>query len=90
MILAAVLPGVMVALALALALSAWRLFRGPALPDRILALDTLYINAMALLVVLGLWFETKNYFEVAMLIALLGFVGTVALCKFVVRGDVAE
>jgi len=89
-ILAAVLPWVMAALALALGLSAWRLFRGPTLPDRILALDTLYINALALLVVLGLWFETKTYFEVAMLIALLGFVGTVAMCKFVARGDIAE
>ena len=56
-------------MALALALNAWRLFRGPGLPDRILALDTLYINALALLVVLGLWLDTKVYFEVAMLIA---------------------
>jgi multicomponent K+:H+ antiporter subunit F len=90
MILDAVMPWVMVALALALALSAWRLLRGPSLPDRALALDTLYINALALLVVLGLWLETKAYFEAAMLIALLGFVGTVALCKFVARGDIAE
>lgn len=90
MILAAVLPWVMAALALALGLSAWRLLRGPTLPDRILALDTLYINALALLVVLGLWLGTKSYFEVAMLIALLGFVGTVALCKFAARGDIAE
>ena len=90
MILDAVMPWVMVALALALALSAWRLLRGPSLPDRALALDTLYINALALLVVLGLWQQTKTYFEVAMLIALLGFVGTVALCKFVARGDIAE
>jgi multicomponent K+:H+ antiporter subunit F len=90
MILDAVMPWVMVALALALALSAWRLLRGPSLPYRALALDTLYINALALLVVLGLWLETKAYFEAAMLIALLGFVGTVALCKFVARGDIAE
>ena len=90
MILAAVLPWVMAAFALALALSAWRLFRGPALPDRILALDTLYVNALALLVVLGLWLDTKTYFEVAMLIALLGFVGTVVLAKFVMRGDIVE
>ena len=90
MILAALMPWVTGALALALALSAWRLLRGPSLPDRVLALDTLYINALALLVVLGLWLQTKTYFEVAMLIALLGFVGTVALCKFVARGDIAE
>ena len=71
MILPAVLPWVMVAFALALALSAWRLFRGPGLPDRILALDTLYIDALALLVTLGLAFGHKHYFEVALLIGLL-------------------
>ena len=90
MILDAVMPWVMVALALALALSAWRLLRGPSLPDRALALDTLYINALALLVVLGLWLETKAYFEAAMLIALLGFVGTAVMAKFVMRGDIVE
>jgi multicomponent K+:H+ antiporter subunit F len=90
MILTAVLPWVMAAFALSLALNAWRLFRGPALPDRILALDTLYINALALIVVLGLWLDTKAYFEAAMLIALLGFVGTVVMAKFVMRGDIVE
>jgi multicomponent K+:H+ antiporter subunit F len=90
MILPAVLPWVMVAFALALALNAWRLLRGPGLPDRILALDTLYINALALIVVLGLWLETKSYFEAAMLIALLGFVGTVAMTKYLLRGDIIE
>ncbi len=90
MILPAVLPWVMAVFALALALSAWRLFRGPSLPDRILALDTLYINALALLVVLGLWLGTKAYFEVAMLIGLLGFVSTAVLAKFVMRGDIVE
>jgi multicomponent K+:H+ antiporter subunit F len=90
MILPAVLPWVMAAFALALALNAWRLFRGPGLPDRILALDTLYINALALIVVLGLWLETKAYFEAAMLIALLGFVGTAVMAKFVMRGDIVE
>ena len=90
MILPSLLPWVMAAFALALALNAWRLFRGPGLPDRILALDTLYINALALLVVVGLWLGTKVYFEVAMLIGLLGFVGTVVLSKFVMRGDIVE
>lgn len=90
MILPAVLPWVMVAFALALALNAWRLFRGPSLPDRILALDTLYINALALIIVLGLWLQTKAYFEAAMLIGLLGFVGTAVMAKFVMRGDIVE
>lgn len=90
MILPALLPWIMAAFALALLLNAWRLLRGPSLPDRILALDTLYINALALLVVAGLWLADKVYFEVALLIGLLGFVGTVVLAKFILRGDVAE
>ena len=90
MILSWLLPWLMAAFALAMALNAWRLFRGPSLPDRILALDTLYINALALLVLLGLQGLTKAYFEVALLIGLLGFVGTVVLSKYLLRGDIAE
>lgn len=86
----AVLPWVMGAFTLALALNAWRLFVGPSLPDRILALDTLYINALALLVVLGVQWADKVFFEVALLIGLLGFVGTVALAKYLLRGDIVE
>lgn len=78
------------AFGLALALTTWRLVRGPGLPDRILALDTLYINALALLVLLGLYFDTTLYFEVALIIGLLGFVGTIVLAKFLLRGDIAE
>lgn len=90
MILSWLLPWLMSAFALALALNAWRLFRGPSLPDRILALDTLYINALALVVLLGLQGLTKAYFEVALLIGLLGFIGTVVLSKYLLRGDIAE
>ncbi len=90
MILSLLLPWLMAAFALALALNAWRLFRGPSLPDRILALDTIYINALALLVLLGLQGLTKAYFEVALLIGLLGFIGTVVLSKYLLRGDIAE
>jgi multicomponent K+:H+ antiporter subunit F len=79
-------PGSWGVLALALALNAWRLLRGPGLPDRILALDTLYINALALLVVLGLWQGTQVYFEAALLMALLGFISTVALARYVTSG----
>jgi len=77
-------------LAAAVALNAWVLFRGPDLPDRILALDTLYINAIALLVVYGISRSTTSFFEAALLIAMLGFVSTVALCKFLLRGDIIE
>ena len=74
----------------AVALNFWRLLRGPSAPDRILALDTLYVNTIALLVLLGIQLSSALYFEAALLIALLGFVGTVALCKYLLRGDVVE
>jgi multicomponent K+:H+ antiporter subunit F len=74
----------------ALALSLWRLLRGPDTPDRILALDTLYVNAIALLVLLGIHRDSSLYFESALLIAMMGFVGTVALCKYLLRGDIIE
>ena len=77
-------------IATALAMNLWRLLRGPGLPDRILALDTLYINAIALLVLLGIHLGSALYFEVALLIAVMGFVGTVALCKYLMRGDNIE
>jgi multicomponent K+:H+ antiporter subunit F len=84
------LPYVAGAFVLALLLNAWRLLRGPAVVDRILALDTLYINALALLVVVGLWQGHQLVFEVALLIALLGFIGTVVLAKFISRGEIVE
>ncbi|HNO75125.1 K+/H+ antiporter subunit F [Nitrosomonas mobilis] len=84
---------VMIALTLmtlAVALSFWRLLRGPSLPDRILALDTLYINTLALLILLGIHLGSALYFEAALLIAVMGFVGTVAACKYLLRGDIIE
>ncbi len=83
----------MIALALvsaAAVLTLWRLVRGPSPPDRILALDTLSVNVIALLVLFGIHLNSALYFEAALLIALLGFVGTVALCKFLLRGDIIE
>lgn len=88
--LTAVLPIAFALVAAAFALSFWRLLRGPSAPDRILALDTLYINTIALLVLLGIHLGSALYFEAALLIALMGFVGTVALCKYLLRGDIIE
>ena len=67
-----------------------RLVRGPLPTDRVLALDTLYINAAALAIVLDLMLGTDVLFEAALLIALLGFVSTVALSRFLGRGDTVE
>lgn len=78
------------AIALALAMSLWRLLRGPTLPDRILALDTVSINTIALLVLYGIRIGSSIYFEAALIIAMLGFVSTVALSKYVMRRDIVE
>jgi multicomponent K+:H+ antiporter subunit F len=87
---AAVLPWVVVAFLAAIALAAIRLARGPSLPDRILALDTLYVNAMALLILGGVLNDTVLYFEAALIISALGFIGTVAMAKFLLRGKIVE
>ena len=78
------------ALALAMLLCAVRLLRGPLPPDRVLALDTLYVNAAALAIVLDLVTGVELLFEAALLIALLGFVSTVALSRYLSRGDAVE
>jgi multicomponent K+:H+ antiporter subunit F len=77
-------------LAVSLTLCFLRLAAGPTLADRILALDTLYLNAIAFLVIFGLRIDSPVYFEAALLIAMFGFVGTVALAKYLLRGDIIE
>jgi multicomponent K+:H+ antiporter subunit F len=88
--IAVVTPIALAMMSLALVLNLWRLLRGPSHVDRIAALDTMYINTVALLVLLGIVRESSFYFEAAVLIAILGFVGTVALCKFLMRGEIIE
>ncbi len=85
-----VLPIAFGLVAVAVAMSFWRLLRGPSAPDRILALDTLDINTIALLVLLGIHLSSALFFEAALLIALMGFISTVALCKYLLRGDIIE
>ena len=75
---------------LGLLLNLWRVLTGPAASDRILALDTMVINVIALLVLYGIWRGTAIYFEAAMLVAMVGFVSTVAYCRFLLRGDIIE
>ena len=78
------------ALGLALGLNLWRLFKGPGVADRILALDTMVINAIGIIVLAGIAGGEGTSFEAAMLLAMVGFVGTVAYCKFLLRGDIIE
>ncbi|CDN47626.1 MULTISPECIES: K+/H+ antiporter subunit F [Neorhizobium] len=77
-------------LAAAMAIASVRMFRGPRAQDRIIGLDTLYINAMLLLVTFGIGTGRVIYFEAALVMGMLGFVATVALAKFLMRGEVIE
>jgi len=77
-------------LILAMALCLVRMLRGPAAQDRVLALDSMYLNAMLLVLVLCMHWGSTDYFEAALLVALLGFAGSTALAKFLLRGEVIE
>jgi multicomponent K+:H+ antiporter subunit F len=75
---------------LGLLLNLWRLAVGPTLGDRILALDTMVINSIALLILYGIWAGTAVFFEASMLFAMVGFISTVAYCRYLLRGDIIE
>ena len=77
-------------LGLAMAVGCWRLLYGPRAQDRVLALDSAYLSAMLLLVVFGMRSGSLLYFEIALLVAALSFVSTLALAKFLMRGEVIE
>ena len=82
--------GAQVMLGLAMCCATYRLVAGPRAQDRILGLDTLYVNAMLMLVTFGIRTGSTLYFEAALVIGLLGFVSTLALAKFLMRGEVIE
>lgn len=75
---------------LALLFNLWRLALGPTLMDRVLAVNTMVINVIALLILYGIQQSTTIYFEAALLLAMFGFISTVAYCRFVLRGDIIE
>lgn len=89
-LLGAAVVGAMCVVGVAMLLALWRLLRGPTVPDRILALDTLSVTAIAQLVLFGMYLQTAVYFEAALIIAMLGFVSTVVLCKYILRRDIVE
>ncbi|MBP6896046.1 MAG: K+/H+ antiporter subunit F [Gammaproteobacteria bacterium] len=84
------LKGALFLLAVAMLCALARLLMGPTAQDRVMALDCLYINGMLMMLTLGIVYSSAVYFEAAMLIALFGFVGTTALAKFLLRGEVIE
>ena len=88
--LALAITAAQILLGLALLCAAYRILTGPRAQDRVLALDTFYVNAMLMLVTFGIQTGRALYFEAALIIALLGFIGTVALAKFLMRGEVIE
>ena len=80
----------MVIVGVAMLMALVRLLRGPTVPDRVLALDTLYVATIAQLILFGMHLGSAIYFEVALIIAMLGFVSTVVLSKYVIRRDIVE
>jgi multicomponent K+:H+ antiporter subunit F len=89
-ILAAAVAFAQLALALAMICAVGRIIRGPRAQDRVLGLDTLYVDTMLLFLTLGIRTGTVFFFEASLAIAMLGFVATVALAKFIMRGEVIE
>ena len=79
-----------IALVLAMVLAALRILRGPRAQDRVLALDTLYVNSLLFMMTVGIRAGSVFFFEAALVIAMLGFVATVALAKFLMRGEIIE
>lgn len=88
--LAYVIPLCFVLLSIAVVLNMLRLIQGPDMPDRILALDTLYINGLALIILFVVWLASDIFFEAALLIAVMGFVSTVAVAKHLLHGDIID
>ena len=78
------------AISISILLTGWRLLKGPSVADRILALDTLYLSSVTLIILMGLYLNNTLLFEAALLVAMLGFVSTVALARYVTRGNAIE
>ncbi|MCG3190568.1 MAG: hypothetical protein LKCHEGNO_03315 [Burkholderiaceae bacterium] len=89
-LLSAAITATLLMYALAMALALVRLLRGPSAQDRVLALDFSYVLGMLLMLVLAIRYDSPMYFEGALLMALFGFVGSMALAKFLLRGEVIE
>ena len=85
-----VLMASLVMLLAAMGCSVLRLLQGPHAQDRVLALDCMYLNGMLAMLVMGILYDSTNYFEAALLVALFGCVGSTAMAKFLLRGEVIE
>lgn len=90
MLLLSAMGFAMACLGLAMLFASIRMFRGPTAQDRVMAMDTLYVCAMMMMLVLGMRYGSQLYFEMSLLIAVVGFLGSVAMAKFLLRGEVIE
>lgn len=90
LILGSALFAAQLMMAVAMMLAAWRIIRGPRAQDRVVGLDTLYVGALLMMVMFGIRTGSTLYFEAALVIGLLGFTSTVAMAKFLMRGEVIE
>jgi multicomponent K+:H+ antiporter subunit F len=79
-----------IAVSFALLMNLWRLAWGPTVMDRVLAVDTMVVNTIALIILFGIQVDSALYFESALLLAMFSFISTVAFCRFILRGDVIE
>lgn len=80
----------LIAITISMLLCLFRLVIGPSMVDRLLALDTLFLNATCLIVVLGIYWATTSMFEAALMVAMLGFVSTAALARYFMTGHVVD
>jgi multicomponent K+:H+ antiporter subunit F len=86
----AVVDSCTLALAVSIAICLWRVAKGPSLPDRALALDTIALNLIGVIVLLCIRYKTVLYFDAALVIAVIGFLGTTAVSKYLIRGDIVD
>lgn len=75
---------------IAIAVSVYRIIRGPSLPDRVLAMDLIGVNLVSVIAIFSILLNTKAFFDVILLIGILAFIGTIALSKFIERGTIIE
>lgn len=85
-----ILKVALVFFALTIVISFYRVVKGPSMPDRIVALDTIGVNLLSMVAIVSIVFETKAYLEVILILGILSFIGTIAFSKFLERGVIIE
>lgn len=81
---------ILIIISLSIALCMIRVYKGPTTPDRVMALDTVAVNVLAFITVLSMHLNTEMFFDAVLVIAVIAFVGTIAIAKYLMRGDIIE